>query len=77
MVEIIEPKEGQLYKVVWYIEELESEGYGIGTYSLTVDLMDQTKYLDFKVDGEKIIYRFELYHILSIDEYNYDKKSKL
>lgn len=75
MKNIVDPKPDQLYKVEWYIKELDFEGYGIGYYTLFKE--GGKTYLDFKIDGEKIIYRFELYHILSIDEYNYDRKSRL
>ena len=75
MINIEEPKPNQLYKVEWNIKELDVEGYGVGYYSLFEE--NGETYLDFKVDGEKMIYRFELYHIVSIEEYNYDRKSKL
>ena len=74
---ITKKKLDQLYKVEWYIEENGIEGYGIGTYSLFKNLDDGMIYFDFKIDGEKTIYRFELKHILSIQEYNYDRRSNL
>ena len=74
---ITKQKLDQLYKVEWYIEENSIEGYGIGTYSLFKNLDDGMIYFDFKIDGEKTIYRFELKHILSIQEYNYDRRSNL
>ena len=75
MINIAEPKPNQLYKVEWNIKELDVEGYEVGYYSLFKE--NGETYLDFKVDGEKMIYRFELYHIVSIEEYNYDRRSKL
>uniref|UniRef100_A0A6C0L0Z2 Uncharacterized protein n=1 Tax=viral metagenome TaxID=1070528 RepID=A0A6C0L0Z2_9ZZZZ len=76
MIVIDEPHGGQLYKVEWFIQEGNIEGYGIGTYSLYED-SEGHLYFDFKIDGERTIYRFEMEYIVSVQEYNFDKRGKL
>ena len=75
MKQISDPKPGQLYRIEWCIEELNMEGEEVGTYTLFEE--NGETYFDFKIDGEKMIYRFELHHILSVNEYNYDRRSRL
>ena len=59
-------------------EDLFIEGEVVGTFDFVrEDETDEIIFIDFKVDGVLSVIRFKIEHVVSIREYNYEKKSKL
>ena len=73
MINIPKIKEDQLYSMEWCIPELDSEGYGVGTFTVIKDNNDEIKYINFRIDGEIYILRIEIKYIISLKEYNYER----
>ena len=75
---IPEPKPDQLYKLIWHYEEGDkiTDGDVVGTHKIIRDdKTDEIIFIDFKVDGVLSVLRFNIDHVVSIQEYNYEKRT--
>ena len=74
---IPEPKSDQLYILEWHYkdQDINTDGDVVGTYKIIRDdKTDEIIFIDFKVDGVLSVLRFNIEHVISIQEYNYEKR---